>query len=210
MMRLNISTALDVRDLLDETLPDSITEPGTVLGYHRRAAPDHVVGLVDLLQDPDRDLTVGGASVTAASILGDSWDEYTDDVMSKITPHVKFCDLIGARPGIWQIALSGVSYASEWYPNPWWARAVEVLRRAVADGRLADVFHFVDRATEIPPPVDTFWPTLLTRPAALNGPQCHWIQQTELGTHVRQIRDTDRDRLRPSGERKFGALSALF
>ena len=58
-------------------------------------------------------MTVGGASVTAAGILGHTWDEYTADVLSKITPHLKFCDLIGASRAVWQIALSGVSYASK-------------------------------------------------------------------------------------------------
>jgi len=69
-MRLNISTALAVRDMLDDVLPDSVTEPGTEMAYDRRAVPDHVAALVELLQDPDRELTVGGSTVTASDVLG--------------------------------------------------------------------------------------------------------------------------------------------
>ncbi|SRR6266545_1843607 len=52
MMRLNISTALDVREVLDYSLTEPVTEPGAELAYHRRGVPGHVVELLELLQDP--------------------------------------------------------------------------------------------------------------------------------------------------------------
>jgi hypothetical protein len=74
MMRLNISTALDIREVLDETLPVSITEPDTELAYDRRYLPDYVMALVDLLQSPCRELTAGYVSspATSCAILGTS------------------------------------------------------------------------------------------------------------------------------------------
>ena len=43
MMRLNISTALAVREMLEDLLPESVTEVGAELPYDRRSIPDHVV-----------------------------------------------------------------------------------------------------------------------------------------------------------------------
>ena len=210
MMRLNVSSALDVREVLADVLPDASTEPGAVLHYDRRRAPIHVAELVSLLQDPDRELLVGGATVTAGDVLGESWDRYTNDVVSKVGMHLKYCDVIGARRAIWQIALSGVAYAGAWYPSPWWTRAVDLLRRAEAEGRITDVFGREGRASAIPAPVDTFRDTLRTNPAQLNGPQCSWVQLTELRAFLRRVRDEDRSRLQPAGELTFNGFSALF
>lgn len=210
MMRLNISTAVDVREVLDETLPESITEPGTELGYDRRHVPHHVTALVELLQSPDRELTVGGTRIAAGDILGDTWDEYADDVVRKISTHVTVCDLIGARRAIWHAAISGTVYASGWFPNPWWARAVGLLRGAVTDGRTGEVFHSPHRMADIWLPDDAFWETLPTRRAELNGPQCRWVQRTKLGDLIRAVRDSDRERLGPPDDARFSGLAAMF
>ena len=210
MMRLNISTALDVRAALDEDLPGEVTDPGAVLAFDRRSTPEYVGGLVALLEDSDRELIVGGTSVTAAAVLGDTWGKYVEDVYEKIGPHIKYCDLLGARRAVWHIALSGVSYASAWFPNPWWGRAVDMLQRVVTGGPPSDAFHFADRATPAPPPADAFWDTLAERPALLNGPQCAWVGTTRLRAIIHQIRDSDRDEMQPRGEQLFGPFSALF
>lgn len=211
MMRLNISTTLDVRAVLDEVLPESITQAGTDLPYNRRTVPDHVTAVVDLLQDPDRELTVGGTSVAAADILGDSWGQYTEDVIRKVSSHVKFCDLIGARRALWYAGLSGALYASAWFPNPWWGRAVDLLYHAVADGRLAEAFYAPERMADVPVPDEAFWATLRTRPAELRGPQCNWVQRSRLRDFIGDVRDGDRACLGPldDADRFFG-LAVMF
>jgi hypothetical protein len=211
MMRLNISTAMDVRDMLDEVLPNSVTQPGTDIVYDRRSVPDHIAALVELMQDPDRELTVGGSTVTASEVLGETWDEYAADVMRKVTTHVKANDLIGARRALWYAGLSGIIYASDWFPNPWWARAVDLLRAAIADNRAAEVLYSPERMGDAPPLDDEFWQTLLTRPAELTGPQCTWLQGTRLRDLIRTARDSDRQRLGPlKDEDRFLGLAVMF
>ncbi|WP_189041404.1 hypothetical protein [Micromonospora sonchi] len=210
MMRLNISTALDVRDMLDDVLPDSVTEPGAEITYDRRSVPEHIAALVELLQDPDRELTVGGSAVAAGDVLGATWDEYAEDVMRKVATHIKVTDLIGARRALWYAGLSGIIYASAWFPNPWWSRAVDLLRDAIADNRAVEVLYSPERVTEIPLD-DEFWQTLSSRPAELTGPQCAWVQDTRLPDLISTARDSDRQRLGPlTGEDRFFGLAVMF
>src|SRR6266511_3732022 len=181
MMRLNISTAMDVREVLDQ------------------------------LQDPDRELTVGGTSITAGDVLGDTWDEYAEDVAGKVSAHVRVCDLVGASRALWYMGLSGILYASAWFPNPWWTRAVDLLRRAAVDSPMADVFHSPGRMASVPLPEAEFWQTLLSTPARLSGPQCVWVQRSRLGEVIRAVRDTDRQRLGPLDDReRFSGFAAMF
>jgi hypothetical protein len=63
-LRLNISTVRDVRAVLDDTLPESVTRPGSELAYDRRQIPAHVSAVAAVLQDPDRGFTAGGTRVT--------------------------------------------------------------------------------------------------------------------------------------------------
>jgi len=211
MMRMNISTATAVRDVLDEVLPESATEPDTDLHYSRRTVPDHVAAVVDLLQDPDRLLTVGGTNLMAGDILGDSWDEYTEDVYRKITGHLKLCDLIGTRRALWHVGLSGALYASSWFPNPWWVRAVRILQAHVADGNMAEAFYAPDRTATATPPDAMFWETLLTAPAELTGPQCHWVQTTRIRDLLHIVREDDRQRLGPlPDQERFPVFAAFF
>jgi hypothetical protein len=211
MMRLNISTAMDVRDMLDDELPDSVTEPGTEIVYDRRAVPDHIAALAELLQDPDRESTVGGSTVTVSEILGESWDEYIEDVMRKITTLVKATDLIGARRALWYAGLSGIIYASAWFPNPWWSRAVDLLRAAIADGRTGEVVYSPQRTADAPRPDDEFWQTLRSRPAELTGPQCAWVQGTRLGDLIETVRNSDRQRLGSlNDEDRFSGLAVMI
>jgi hypothetical protein len=211
MMRLNISTARDVRAILDTALPDSVTVPGAELAYDRREVPAHVWMIVEALQNPDRELTVGGTRVAAGRVLGDSWDEYEHDVVDKISAHVRVCDLIGARRGLWHVALSGVTYASGWFPNPWWRRAVQALRGALLDNRLDEVFHRPDLMEEAPLPDEAFWEALATRPETLNGRQCRWTQKTRLGALLRQVQEADRQRLGPLHDgTRFTGTAAIF
>jgi hypothetical protein len=211
MMRLNISTARDVRAILDAALPDSVTAPGAELAYDRREVPAYVWRIVEALQDPDRELTVGGTRVAADRILGDSWDEYEHDVVDKISAHVRVCDLIGARRGLWHVALSGVTYATGWFPNPWWRRAVHALRGALLDERLDEVFHRPDLMGDAPVPGDAFWEGLATRPETLNGRQCLWVQRTRLGALLREVQEADRQRLGPLYDgARFTGTAAIF
>ena len=211
MMRLNISTAMDVRELLDQLLPESVTVAGTELGYDRRSVPDHVAAVVDLLQDPDRELTVGGTSITAGDVLGDTWDEYAEDVAGKVSAHVRVCDLVGASRALWYMGLSGILYASAWFPNPWWTRAVDLLRRAAVDSPMADAIRPGEWKTSVPLPEAEFWQTLLSTPARLSGPQCVWVQRSRLGEVIRAVRDTDRQRLGPLDDReRFSGFAAMF
>jgi len=199
-----------VRDVLDDVLPESVTAPGTELRYNRDSVPDHVAAVVDLLQDPDRVLTVGGTSVCAGDILGDTWDEFSEDVIRKVSSHVAFCDLIGARRALWYTGLSGAVDASAWFPNPWWERAVELLRRAAADNRSAELYYSPDHMADRSPPDDPFWERLLTSPAELTGPQCAWLQSTRIRDFLRTVRDEDRLRLGPLNDHdRFPGLAAL-
>jgi hypothetical protein len=211
MMRLNISTALNVREVLGEVLPNSVIEPGTELTYDDESAPDHVVELVELLQDPDRLLTVGGTSTTASDLLGGTWDKYTEDVMRKIGIHLRFCDLLGTRRALWYASMSGILYASDWFPNPWWARAVDQLRNALQEDRRGQVFYFPERATSIPEPSESFWETLLAYPNELNGPQCDWVQRTRLRDFIHAVRESDRQHLGPmEDDQRFPGLALMF
>lgn len=173
--------------------------------------PDHVAALVELLQDPDRKLTVGGSTVTASDVLGETWDEYAEDVMRKVTTHVKVTDLIGARRALWHAGLSGILYAPDWFPNPWWSRAVDLLRGAIADNRTAEVLYSPERMADAPPLDDEFWQTLLSRPAELSGPQCAWTQDTRMGDLIRTVSDSDRARLGPlNDDDRFPGLAAMI
>jgi hypothetical protein len=51
MMRLNISTAMAVREMLDDLLPESAIDVGAELRHDRRGIPDHVAAAVALLHD---------------------------------------------------------------------------------------------------------------------------------------------------------------
>jgi len=131
--------------------------------------------------------------------------------MRKISAHVRFCDLIGARRAVWYAALSGILYASAWFPNPWWTRAVTLLRSAVIDGRLDEAFYRQDRTVDVPPPEEDFWDTLSKRPAELTGPQCEWVQGTRLQGFIHSVRDTDRQRLGPLDDTaRFPGLAVMF
>jgi hypothetical protein len=211
MMRLNISTAMDVREALSEVLPEAVIEPGADLIYDHESAPDHIGALVELLQDPYRELAVGGTSIAASDVLGGMWDEYTEDVTRKVGTHLRFCDLIGTRRALWYASLSGILYASAWFPNPWWTRAVNRLRNAYQHNQAAEVFYSPQRATGVPEPSESFWDTLLAYPAELNGPQCHWIQQTRLSDFIHAVRDSDRQRLGPlNSDERFPGLAVMF
>lgn len=211
MMRLNISTALVVREMLDDLLPDSVTEVGAELPYDRRGIPDHVAATVALLQDPDRVLPIGGTEVVAGDVLGDSWDQYAEDVVDKVSRHVMFCDRIGVRRALWYIGLSGVLYASSWFPNPWWVRSVERLQRAAVGGDLAAVYFSPDRANATPPADDVFWERLLRSPAELSGPQCRWVQSTRIREYIHAVREDDRAVLGPlAAQERFSGFAALY
>lgn len=209
-MRLNISTALDVREVLDQTLPESVTASGTQVPYDRRSVPAHVLALVDLLQDPRRKLVVGGSSITASDVLADTWAEYAEDVISKMSTHIAFCDLLGARRAVWYAALSGALYAPAWFPNPWWNRAVELLRSAMLANRTIEVFSSL-REASIPAPAGSFWESLLTDPARLNGRQCAWVQRNRLSDLILTVRDGDRQLLGPlADDQRFPGVAAMF
>lgn len=210
MMRLNISTALDVREVLDQTLPESVTVAGTQAPYDRRSVPAHVLALVDLLQDRRRKLVVGGSSITAGNVMADTWAEYAEDVIAKMSTHLAFCDLLGARRAVWYAALSGVLYAPAWFPNPWWTRAVELLRSAVLANRTIEVFPSL-REASIPAPADRFWTSLLTNPARLNGRQCAWLRRNRLSELFLTVRDGDRQLLGPlPDDQRFPGVVAMF
>jgi hypothetical protein len=211
MMRLNISTPLDVRAVLDETLPESLTGPATEWAYDRRLIPDHVSTIVELLQDPERELTVGVTTILAADIVGRTWDEYVEDVVTKVSVHVRFCDLLGTRRALWHVGLSGALYASGWFPNPWWTRAVALLRDAVNTGEQNKAFHFPEQVRDHRPPGQNFWPRLLSTPAELDGRQCRWVQQTRLRDLIHDVRDADRERLGPlAPDSRFSFMGAIF
>jgi hypothetical protein len=210
MMRLNISTALAVREMLDDLLPELVTEVGADLPYDRRVVPDHVAAAVALLQDPDRVLRIGGTEVMAGNVLGDSWEAYADDVVEKVSRHVIFCDRIGVRRALWYMGISGVVYASSWFPNPWWARAVDRLHRAAVNGDVEAVYVSPDRYSEAPLAGDVFWGRLLRSPAGLSGPQCRWVQSTRLREFVLAVREDDRAVLGPLAEQdRFPVFAAL-
>lgn len=211
MMRLNISTAVGVRQVLAETVPLAATEPGAVLSYDRRALPEHLLVVVEFLQDPDRAMVVGGTSVTAGEILGDSWDEYESNVIEKITLPVRFADRIGARRALWYTGLSGHVFASSWYPNPFWNLAVNRLRAAVDAGDPGGVYVLPDRPHSEACLDSQFWSTLLHDPAALSGPQCEWVQETRLQRNLQQVREEVRATLGPLPDgSRFSPLAALF
>lgn len=209
MMRLNISTAVDVRDILDDMLPDSASDPGAELYYPRKHVPGHVLEVIQLLEDPDRELAIGGTMVTAEAVLGDSWDQYNEDLYAKVGMHIHFCDLIGARRALWYSAISGVVYAKCWYPNPWWARSVDELQRAFSSGRADEIFYLPEHAKDLPEPAETFWTTLRDYPALLTGPQCSWVQRTRLRKIINEQSELDRQRLGPLEQNRFFAFAAL-
>jgi hypothetical protein len=108
--------------------------------------------------------------------------------------------------------MSGILYASAWFPNPWWTRAVELMRTALRDNnRTAEVFYSPERAAKVPEPSKSFWESLLTNPAELNGPQCSWVQRTRLHDFIHTVRDSDRQRLSPlDDDQRFPGLAAMF
>lgn len=211
MMRLNVSTARDVREVLAETLPSAVTEVGTELAYRCSEAPDHVTTLVGLLQDPNRELTVGGSRVTARAILGASWDEYRDDVIRKITTHLTFCDTIGARRALWHVALSGTIYATEWFPSPWWRAAVRMLRHGSTGADDIGIDRMPQATDDRCPFGDDFWDGLMNEPETLNAQECLWVQGSRLGNVIREIQEAERQRLGPLDDNdRFPGLAIIF
>ncbi len=209
MMRLNISTAVEVREVLDEVLPGAASEPGAEIPFPRKQLPNHALYVIQLLEDPDREIAVGGTAVTAEEVLGDSWDQYTEDLYAKIGMHIHFCDLIGARRALWYAAISGVVYAESWYPNPWWVRSVNELQHAFAGGRTGETFYLREHAKDLPEPATNFWDRLRDHPAHLTGPQCSWIQRTRLRLIIQEQSNFDRQRLGPLEENRFHPFATL-
>jgi hypothetical protein len=135
--------------------------------------------------------------VSAGDVLGDSWGQYTEDVLDKISIHVRLCDVLGTQRALWYTALSGILYASAWFPNPWWTRAVGRLHRAFDGNRVDEVYNNPPPMANVALPDETFWATLAQNPATLTGPQCLWTQGTRIRDHIAAVRETDRQQYGP-------------
>jgi hypothetical protein len=209
MMRINIATVLAVRAELASTAADALIEPGAELGYHPDSVPDFVGSLVQVLEDPHREMAVGPATVAVIDLFGEArWDRYLEDLYRKVAVPIRFADIVGARRALWYAALSGVSYGSEWFPTPQWGRAVASIRDALRSGRLDDVVYaeggWLPGVED-----DAFWNALELEPNRLNGRQARWVIDSEFRRHLRAVREADRQRLGPLSDGRFNGLAAM-
>ena len=210
MLRLNVSTVRSVREVLDAALPHSIGTPGVELPYPPDSAPEHVRELVAVLTDAERTMTVGAATVTAGDVLGRTWDQYADDAMTKVGPHLRFADLLGTRRAVWHIALSGRSYARRWFPQRAWQPAVEHIRDALVHGRMEDAVR--DTTRWQPDAADEpFWYALSTAPERLNGRQARWVMyDCRLDDALSAVRLRHVDELGGETPARFSSFMAHF
>ncbi len=216
MLRLNASTALQVRAALDGTLDDSATEASPKMPYRRSGVPPFISAVYGLLKDPDRPLTIGSITVATGELFGPAaWDRYLIDLDRKLAQPVRFCDLVGARRGLWYAALSGASYARHWFPAPAWVAGVASLRAALAAGdfdRVVGDRRYAPPATWAPAADDdVFWEALSSWPERLNGRQAHWIINfSRLRDHLDDAREVDRRRLGPLDNGRFSGIMAMM
>lgn len=190
MMRINVSTARQVRAVLDEQLPQSAAEPGGVLPYTRGGVPDFLFGVYAAVIDPDRPMTVGPAVITVGALLGErGTDEFRSSVLEKMGPLLAGADQLGARRLLWLVTLTGAGYAGGWWPSPAWPAAVADLRKALVAGEIERVMHqgSGDRWSPIPDD-EAFWSALAHNPEALNGRQAHWVIGSRLRDRIREHR----------------------
>lgn len=215
MLRLNASTAGQVRTALDATLDEAATQPGAEMPYPRSGVPDYVAAVYGLLRGSERPLTVGSSTFAAGDLIGPAtWDRYLVDLDRKLAQPVHFCDLVGARRALWYTALSGASYAPHWFPAPAWAKGVASLSAALAAGdfdRAVWDARYAPPATWTPADDDPFWATLSSSPRRLNGRQARWIIKfSRLRDHLRDARETDRRRLGPLDTGRFSGIMAMM
>lgn len=215
VLRLNASTARQVRDALDATLGQVATEPSAEMPYRRSEVPNYVSAVYGLLEDPDRPVTVGAGAIAAGDLFGPAaWDRYLVDLDRKLALPVRFCDLVGARRALWYAALSGASYARHWFPAPAWATGVASLRAALAAGDFDRVVwegRYAPPATWAPAADDeAFWEALSSSPERLNGRQAQWIINfSRLRDHLDDAREAYRSRLGPLDTGRFSGIMAM-
>lgn len=214
MLRLNASTASQVRAALDATLDEAAIQPGAEMPYPRSRVPDYVSAVYGLLNGSGRPLTVGSSTLAAGELFGPAaWDRYLVDLDRKLAQPVHFCDLVGARRALWYTALSGASYAPHWFPAPAWAKGVASLSAALAAGDFDRVVwdgRYAPPATWAPAADDPFWATLSSSPGRLNGRQAQWIIDfSRLRDHLHDAREADRRRLGPLDTGRFSGIMAM-
>ncbi|MGZ4581945.1 MAG: hypothetical protein ACXVXG_15025 [Nocardioidaceae bacterium] len=212
MMRLNASTAAAVRDLLDGFLEEEATTPGAEIAYDPEGVPDFLFHTYDYLLDWDREEFVGPTSVPIAELFGErGWQAYRADVERKVSQPIGLIDLIGARRALWYLALSGATYARNWWPNPHWAGAVADLRAAVAEGD-PERITYIPRGDLVTPAADDeeFWAALTEAPHELNGAQARWAMFSRIDQYLRQRRTAAAEQLGAADAERFPIFSAMF
>lgn len=159
MMRMNVATTLQVREVLDTVTFDD------------RAWWEDVFGL---LTDYDRPMQVGCSQIRAHDVFDeDAWIRYGDDVADAASRAAVFTDMAGAETAL-LLSAHGMMHARHWFLSPVWVPAVNRLRDAVGNGEaMSDRRDYIT----VHPSVDdeAFWDALKHRPHLLNGCQADWV-----------------------------------
>lgn len=175
IMRANAFTAADIRSLLTGVVGDWATRRGGESAPKRRL--QWVGAVTSHLLDLSRLLLVGCAEIRVGDLLGGHplgrartvpWHKYEEDALGKAARVMGIVEAVGARRALWYLALSGASYASRWFPHPWWADGVGRLRAQDPQNLHPGL------ANHAPFPVDDgYWSALRETPWLLNGTQTH-------------------------------------
>jgi len=105
---------------------------------------------------------------------------------------------------VWYTALSGVSYATHWFPSRVWVRAARSLRTGTIQPPGEGVW--VPQIED-----DAFWAMFEEHPNRLNDAQANWVILFS-GMHnaVFEVRDQDRAQLGATELEKFSPFWAMF
>lgn len=172
------TTARDVRDVLDQTLPAAPFTPdgrtNTRMTVDAGRHPEALSRAVEVLRSPSRQLHLGNTSLSAAELLGADWTGFAAALEARQAALTMLSHELGTPRTIGLIAAIGAAGDPTGFPQRSWSQAVaglrHSLRRALAGTPLPGLVH---------PPVDLhqLWETAAACPAQLNGPQALWFAE---------------------------------
>ena len=210
MMRLNCSTAGDLRAILT-AMDDPHAEAS---GAHQSDKPDFPLWLYETalaVANPDRELIIGKALMTAGQLIGPiGWELFEADLNAKVNRAIGIGRVIGSERLMLYVAVSALSYSNTNWPLPYWVDGIDILHGHVLAESLAAVYHD-SREAALFPTAEDFWARVTYEPASLHSEEVAWLFKTRVHNYVRDGAMIRADRLgRLPTEERFNALIGLW